>query len=262
VVEAQTAESEPPAENLAVPQRVDEVVWPPTGTSGSSTGGCDRPQWPAVKERSLTTAPGHGRRVMMIGDSLTREISLDDDGLPTSPAVRAALTAQGWTPTVVCWKGRTTEWASRQVAELDQLDLIPPRVVLAMGTNDLWVDDAPAAEFEEHARMLLTELATTRGGGDNAPHVYWVNLWIDTAMAKWNHEREPRDPDMAEYETYNDVLSRVCTQATNCELIDWHDAVESDASLPARIVEPDLDGVHMTMAGAKARAEVIVQSLR
>jgi len=161
----------------------------------------------------------------------------------------------------VCWKGRTTEWTLEQVAALGKRGLLPPRVVIATGTNDMWVDDASPAEFESRVRKVLDSLASATSTDGEPPQVWWVNLWIDKAMAAWNHEREPRDPDMAEYETYNDVLSRACTATTNCQVVDWHSAVDSDASLPPLIVEPDLDGVHMTMAGARERARVIVEVL-
>ncbi len=113
--------------------------------------------------------------MLVIGDSLMREVSLQSGpGIPTSPKVKAALAEAGGTPTVVCWKGRTTEWTREQVDTLAKACLLPRRVVIATGTNDMWIDDA---------------------------------------------------------------------------------------SLPSLIVEPDLDGVHMTMSGARERARGIVEAL-
>jgi len=247
------------AEDLNVPAAAAELQWPPAGVPEGSTGGCDRPTWPKA---SSIKAAGNGSRVLVIGDSLTREVALfSEEQTPTSPRIRAALTKDGWTPTVVCWKGKTTEWASAEVAELARLNLIPPRVVVATGTNDLWVDNASAETFTTRATTLLTALAATTTSSGAPPQVWWVNLWIDTAMAAWNHAREPRDPDMAGYQAYNTALKSVCTPQLNCHIVDWHAAVDSDPALAKRIAEPDLDGVHMTMDGASARATVIARVL-
>ena len=98
-----------------VPDRYDRQ-WP----RNPPWDACPRPVWPG--ERS-TGMPGGGRRVLVIGDSLTR-----DSRILTAKGMRR----DGWTPTFRCWGSRRLDWGIDQVVRSRQLRQLP--VVLDAGT--------------------------------------------------------------------------------------------------------------------------------
>ena len=74
---------------VVVPDRVDRQ-WP----KNPPWDACPRPVWPGELSSGM---PGGGRRVLVIGDSLTREsLALTAKGMRRN----------GWTPTFRCWGSR------------------------------------------------------------------------------------------------------------------------------------------------------------
>ena len=69
------------------------ATWKPVDPREPSKA-CPRPVWPAAN--SLAPAPGRGRRVLVLGDSLTNY---------AYRPLAARLSSHGWLPTIVCWGG-------------------------------------------------------------------------------------------------------------------------------------------------------------
>lgn len=110
--------------------------------------GCPAPVW----------KPGDGARIVVIGDSLTREGRV--------PLTRA-LREQGWNPTIRCWGGTRLDWAIDQVKQAKLRDQLPTYVVVAIGTNDMrWID-------RQRTRARMRALVEAIGPKRNI-------LWVDT----------------------------------------------------------------------------------
>ncbi len=72
----------------------------PQWSTGGDARACSGPIWP--NSLNTTPGPGQGRRVLVIGDSLTRN---------GRKPLKRALREDGWTPTVRCFGGKRLDWA-------------------------------------------------------------------------------------------------------------------------------------------------------
>jgi len=121
-----------------------DAAWP------ARTGalGCPAPTW---KE-------GPGERIVVIGDSLTRE--------GRRPLTRYLQQAQ-WNPTIRCWGGTRLYWAIDMVKVAKRKGQLPDSVVIALGTNDMrWID---RARTRDRMRALVEAIGPERR-----------ILWVDT----------------------------------------------------------------------------------
>lgn len=154
--------------------------------------GCPAPRWPSALNAG---APGQGRRILIIGDSLTRDSRKETMQL---------LKASGWTPTVRCWGGRRLDWASAQVARAKKLDQLPGIVVIAIGTNDMrWI---ARSVTEQRVRRLLDQLGPKR-----------QILWVNTLASPGGGDRFNR----AKQRWFNRMLERVAKKHLNLQVLDW-----------------------------------------
>jgi lysophospholipase L1-like esterase len=170
--------------------------------------------------------PGQGERVLVIGDSLTRD---------ALPALERVLTRDGWNPTVRCWGGKRLDWGIDQVRRAKALDQLPDTVVLALGTNDMW-RVAPRLTRTRIDQMLQA-LGPKRT-------VFWVNLHFDGGLA----------PSRAKETWFNNELVRQTKRRPNLTVIDWAGTARA-AGVRTR------DGVHYPVAGSQARAAAIATAL-
>lgn len=134
---------------------------PQWSTEGDARA-CSGPIWPA--SLNTTPGPGQGRRVLVIGDSLTRN---------GRAPLKRKLRADGWTPTVRCFGGKRLDWAIAQAKRAKQLGQLPDTVVIAIGTNDMrWIDRRTTqARMKELMRVLgkkrtVLWVDTYASGGD------------------------------------------------------------------------------------------------
>ena len=183
---------------------------------------CPRPVWPG--ERS-SGSPGAGRRVLIIGDSLTR------DSRVTSARL---MRKSGWTPTFRCWGSTRLDWGLAQVARSRQLAQLPGFVIMALGTNDIsW--ETPQTT-ERRLRLLLDRLGPKR-------QVLWVDLhltrsaWLD-ARADW----------------FNDLLRRLERTHRNLTVVDWHRQARAHGIR-------GWDGIHYGPSGYVLRAKAVAAAL-
>lgn len=200
-----------------------DPAWP-IDTRGD---GCSAPVWPAV-------APDHDdSRVLVIGDSLIRD---------TRPQLESALTEAGWVPTVRCWGAKGTDWGVTQVKRARQLKQLPDRVVVSLGTNDIWWLGIP---MDVAVDQMMRALGPKR-------EVYWVNLWFgEVGFA--NYDRLPR-PTKA-----NRILREKAKEYPNLRIINFATAFRSAARAGTGVGWAD--GIHLNAAGYRLRTKLIVSSL-
>jgi lysophospholipase L1-like esterase len=201
----------------AVPDRVDRS-WP----RNPPWDACPRPIWPGEHSVGL---PGSGRRVLVVGDSLTR-----DSRVLTARGMHAA----GWTPSFRCWGSRRLDWGIDQVVRARGLRELPEFVIVALGTNDIsWETQATT---ERRVRSLLDRLGPDR-------QVLWVDLhltrsaWLD-ARAAW----------------FNELLRRIERQRPNLTVVAWHRVARAHGI-------HGWDGIHYGPYGYRLRAQTVLAAL-
>ena len=201
----------------AAPDRVDRQ-WP----KNPPWDACPRPVWPGETSAGM---PGGGRRVLVIGDSLTREsLALTAKGMRRN----------GWTPTFRCWGSRRLDWGIDQVVRSRQIGQLPKHVIVALGTNDIsW--ETPQTT-ERRVRTLLNRLGPNRT-------VLWVDLhltrsaWLD-ARAAW----------------FNDLLRRLARERPNLTVVAWHRVARANGIR-------GWDGIHYGPYGYRLRARTVLEAL-
>ena len=81
------------------------------------------------------SGPGVGRRVVVIGDSLTRN---------SRTILRKSLRKSGWNPTIRCFGGKRLDWGMSQIRDQRKWKGLPKTVVMALGVNDMrWMKSPP-----------------------------------------------------------------------------------------------------------------------
>jgi lysophospholipase L1-like esterase len=169
--------------------------------------------------------PGGGRRVLVIGDSLTRE---------SRTLTAKGMRRDGWTPTFRCWGSRRLDWGIDQVVRSRQIGQLPKHVIIALGTNDISWETQETTE--RRVRALLDRLGPNRT-------VLWVDLhltrsaWLD-ARAAW----------------FNDLLRRLERQRPNLTVVDWHRVARANGIRGG-------DGIHYGPSGYRLRARTVLAAL-
>jgi lysophospholipase L1-like esterase len=197
--------------------------------------------------------------VLALGDSLFRETRRVDVD-PGARVITRALVAQGWNPTIVCWGGKDVVWGESQLRTLAGLSAIPDRVVISLGTNDLFLGHVAPAVFAQRVQSLLDFLSASRAPSVG-PEVLWVDQWVDLTLsvpkAKVNREHD----DMRRYQQFNAALADLCTEEKNCRVVSWSDAVSARADHGLPLVDRTLDGIHLSAAGTALRVKLIAAAL-
>lgn len=170
--------------------------------------------------------PANGARVLVIGDSLTRE---------ARPWTIRALRADGWTPTVRCWGGKRLDWGISQVRRARALKQLPDTVVIALGTNDMSHGD------QNTTRRQVGEILDLIG---RKRTVVWINTHFSGGLA----------PSRAREVWFNKLLTDQARQRDNLVVLDWAEYAR------ARKVH-SRDGVHYRADGSKTRAEALRATL-
>lgn len=163
----------------AVP--VQGVERDPRWRTGGDSRACSAPIWP---ESSPGKGPGNGKRVLVIGDSLTRN---------SAEMLRVSLRKSGWVPTIRCFGGKRIDWAIDQLRDQKSWKGIPKTVIIAMGTNDMrWIDRGITSQRID---KILDRLGPQRevmwintfgGNGDrfSKEKQAWFNTTLDRKSAK------------------------------------------------------------------------------
>jgi lysophospholipase L1-like esterase len=178
--------------------------------------------WPGEPS---TGAPGNGQRVLLIGDSLTRESRV---------ATAKRLRASGWTPTFRCWGSRRLDWGIAQVRRAKELGQLPDVVVMALGTND--VSWEPLATTQARVRTLMRLIGPKR-------QVLWVNLDVDysaysASRALW----------------FNDMIRREAATRDNLTVVPWRRIARAERA-------GRFDGIHYGSFGYRLRARTVAEAV-
>ncbi|CAB4948683.1 MAG: hypothetical protein F2840_07035 [Actinobacteria bacterium] len=185
--------------------------------------GCPVPIWPSNVAQG---APGNGRRVLVVGDSLVRE---------SRTRLTNLLRASGWTPTVRCWGGKRLDWVSDQISRAKKIDQLPRTVIVVVGTNDMRWISRPVTKAR--MRSLVKQIGPQR-------NILWVNTYSSGA------DRFTRPKER----WFNRQLGKLARRNDNLTIIDW------SAQARTRGVRFD-DGLHYRPKGRRIMAEVIADAL-
>ena len=199
------------------PDEVDKA-WP----KNPPWDACPAPVWPGQPNSG---SPGDGRRVLVLGDSLTRDSQ--------KPMTRF-LEESGWTPTFRCWGSKRLDWGLDQVKRAKELDQLPEFVIVALGTNDIsWVQPAVT---ERRVATMLKRLGPDR-------QVLWVDL--DIAYSNFSMQRA---------EWFNKMIRQVAEDRANLEVVPWEKIARDEKA--ARF-----DGIHYETSGYRLRARALTDAL-
>ena len=186
----------------------------PAWTTMGDPRACSAPIWPRTP--NATPGPGNGRRVLVIGDSLTRN--------GREPLTRK-LRADGWTPTVRCFGGKRLDWAIAQARRAKDIDQLPGVVVIAVGTNDMrWID---RGRTKARMNQLIDILGPRR-----------TVLWVDTYAS--GGDRFTRQKER----WFNRQVRALAAENPNVHRIDWGDYARANGVRFA-------DALHYTSAGTR-----------
>ena len=210
-----------------VPSPTPDPTYPADQVDGSwpdnpPWDACPAPVWPGKPSDGL---PGDGRRVLILGDSLTRDSQ--------KPMTRY-LEDSGWTPTFRCWGSKRLDWGLDQVKRAKKIDQLPEFVIVALGTNDVsWVQPAVT---EQRVNKLLDRLGPKR-------QVLWVDLDVDystfsSTRADW----------------FNKMIRKVARDRANVKVIPWEKTARSEKAYR-------FDGIHYGTTGYRLRGRFLTDAL-
>ena len=212
-----TAISTPEPQPTFPPDEVDKK-WP----DNPPWDACPAPIWPGEPNSGT---PGDGRRVLVLGDSLTRD---------SQEPMTKYLAESGWTPTFRCWGSKRLDWGLDQVKRAKQLSQLPEYVIVALGTNDIsW--EQPATT-ERRVNTMLDRLGPDR-------QVLWVDL--DIAYSTFS---------MTRADWFNKMIRQVAKDRPNLKVVPWEKIARQENA--ARF-----DGIHYGTSGYKLRARELTDAL-
>lgn len=211
---------------MAVPAAADPIPRPDlidrSWPANPPWDACPAPRWSAG---TYSGEPGEGRRILIIGDSLTRESRLE---------TASGLRDSGWTPTFRCWGSRRLDWGLDQIARARSLDQLPGWVVLALGTNDVsWETQATT---QARVRRILDRLGPRR-------QVLWVDLHIN--RSSWLNSRAA---------WFNAMMRDLARTRPNLTIVPWH-RIATKAGIRG------FDGIHYGDFGYRLRARSLVDAI-
>ncbi|MFF0265525.1 hypothetical protein [Kribbella sp. NPDC004536] len=175
--------------------------------------------------------------VFMFGDSIAVQ---DNPGLERLIADRT-----GDSIAVHDWSGQPASAAVDALAEWSRSYGLPQRIVMAVGTNDIFDPPAFAAQVERAMRIA----------GPNRT-VYWVDVYA----SRTKQPAAVRDADLANSSWINQQLYEAALQHPNLKIIGWSEFLTGQPDGPAQYLR---DGVHTSEPlGSSARNELIADALQ
>jgi hypothetical protein len=162
----------------------------PSWRTGGDVRACSAP-------RSFDVAnprgPGQGERVLVIGDSVTRD---------SRTMLTKALKSSGWNPVIRCFGGKRIDWGMSQIRDQRDWKGVPQTVVIALGTNDMrWIDKRTT---KARIDKILDQLGPTR-------NVLWVNLYGG------NGDRFSKSKQV----WFNSTLKKIASKRPNVHVFPW-----------------------------------------
>jgi len=196
----------------------------PQWTTEGDARACSGPIWPA--SLNTTPGPGQGRRVLVIGDSLTRN---------GRAPLKRQLRADGWTPTVRCFGGKRLDWAIAQAKRAKQLGQLPDTVVIAIGANDMrWIDRRTTQARMKELMRVLGKKRTV--------------LWVDTYAS--GGDRFTRSKE----KWFNRQVKSLAQQRENLHHVVWGNWARANDV-------PFADALHYTTSGTRTWAHRVADEV-
>ncbi|WP_350280498.1 GDSL-type esterase/lipase family protein [Kribbella sp. HUAS MG21] len=141
------------------------------------------------------------------------------------------------------WSGQPAAAAVDALEEWSHRYGLPRRIVMAVGTNDIFDPPAFAAQVERALRIA---------GPDRT--VYWVNVYA----SRTKQPAAVRDADLANSAWINRQLRDAASKHPNLRIVEWSEFLEAQPNRPAEYLR---DGVHTNAAGGAARNKLIVDAI-
>lgn len=162
----------------------------PSWRTGGDARACGAP---LSFDVSNSRGPGQGEKVLVIGDSVTRD---------SRTMLTKALKSSGWNPVIRCFGGKRIDWGMSQIRDQRAWEGVPQTVVLALGTNDMrWIDRSTTrARIEK----ILDQLGPER-------NVLWVNLYGS------NGDRFSKSKQV----WFNTTLKKIASKRPNVHVMPW-----------------------------------------
>jgi len=174
--------------------------------------------------------------VFMFGDSL---------GMQDAPALAKQLSALGISIAVHNWAGRPVTPAVDALDTWAQDYGLPHRILMSVGSNDIFTPPALADQVERTMRIV----------GDDRT-VYWVNV----QAARTAHGPAVQVADQRNSAWINLQLAEAQRRHDNLRIVHW---AEHLASKPNRLAKYLRDGLHTSVPlGQAARNALIVQAIK
>lgn len=143
------------------------------------------------------------------------------------------------------WSGQPTSAAVDALEEWSRNYGLPRRIVMAVGTNDIFDPPAFAAQVERAMKLA---------GPDRT--VYWVNVYV----SRTKQPPAVRDADLANSAWVNQELNEAALNHPNLRIIDWSSFLTSRPGGPTPYLR---DGVHTSEPlGGSARNELIAKAIK
>lgn len=137
--------------------------------------------------------PGQGERVLVIGDSVTRD---------SRTMLTKALKSSGWNPVIRCFGGKRIDWGMSQIRDQRAWEGVPQTVIIALGTNDMrWIDRSTT---RTRIDKILDQLGPER-------NVLWVNLYGS------NGDRFSKSKQV----WFNTTLKKIASKRPNVFVMPW-----------------------------------------
>lgn len=181
---------------------------------------------PISYDKVSPKGPGVGRRVLVIGDSLTRD---------SRQMLTKSLKRSGWNPTIRCFGGQRIDWGMQQIRAQRAWVGLPETVIVALGTNDMrWIDTATT---KTRIEKILDQLGPKRS-------VLWVNLYGG------NGDRFSKSKQA----WFNKTLAKIASKRGNVSVLAWAGKAK-EAKIP-------MSGpIHYAHKGLVTRTKFTVDSL-
>ncbi|WP_329004025.1 hypothetical protein OHA18_11595 [Kribbella sp. NBC_00709] len=142
------------------------------------------------------------------------------------------------------WSGQPASAAVDALAQWSRDYGLPRRIVMAVGTNDIFDPPAFAAQVERAMKIA---------GPDRT--VYWVNVYV----SRTKQPTAVRDADLANSAWVNQELDEAAASHPNLRIIDWSAFLASRPNGPTPYLR---DGVHTSEPlGGSSRNELIAEAI-
>jgi hypothetical protein len=207
-----------------------------TGAYGSGVLGAWERQARAISSEAQIRETRERDGVFMFGDSI---------GVQDGPSLAKQLSGHGISIAVHNWAGRPVTPAVDALDTWAQDYGLPHRILMSVGSNDIFTPPAVAAQVERTMQIVGEERT-----------VFWVNI----QAARTAHGPGVQVSDQRNSAWINLQLAEVHRRHENLRIVQW---AEHLAAKPNRLGKYLRDGLHPSIPlGQNARNALIVKALK